>query len=279
MIKLSNTEQQMEANLQDITTFASLKSDPQASLGPNFTICSTISEETVEIQVFFTILDKNFHLHLGAVLAPGGAIYLYSPSSAFTTACPSKTLPPRQWTRGCLAVHTVTGHITFVVNGMVLEERVVEELKENSLNSPNNLTGRLLFGTYQSSVFWLTGVTGVNMVTGVNIFSMALTKERMMGLTRGGGEECGGEGDYLAWGDMEWQLKGEAEVTHIEEQLPCGGQDPDITLQCPAGQVVFLSPHYLMLKKHKSLYFFLKEEHQPCIGMSQLGLLMDSMSS
>ena len=79
-----------------------------------------------------------------------------------------------------------------------------------------------------------------------------------MGLTLGGGEECGGEGDYLAWRDMEWQLKGEAEVTHIEEQLPCGGQDLDTTLQCPTGQVVFLSPHYLVLKKQKSLYFFLK---------------------
>ena len=113
----------------------------------------------------------------------------------------------------------------------------MKELKENSLNSPNNLTGRLLLGTFKSSTgHWRTTV-GADMVTQVNIFSTALTKERMMGLTRGGGEECGGEGDYLAWKDMEWQMKGEAEVTHIEEELPCGGQDPDITLQCPTGQV------------------------------------------
>ena len=223
-------------SLKEIQTFAALEHDPLALLGQNFTICTQVSKDTLESQVHFTLLGENEQRFLGLFAGKTGKFLIYTSSGFFIPTCLSVPAPPaHQWTRACLAVRASTGGITFVVNGMVIEDTEVEEVRLSSDNSPTNLTGRLVLGTFQArSGEWRTGANTA-MVTGVHVFSTALTKDRMVGLTRGGGEECGGEGDYLAWRRMEWQLKGEAEVAAIGEPLPCGGEDPDIRVECPAG--------------------------------------------
>ena len=40
-------------------------------------------------------------------------------------------------------------------------------------------------------------------------------------MTSGGGEECGEEGDYLAWGEAQWTLHGEAVMEEVERIEPC----------------------------------------------------------
>ena len=228
---------QVEDSLDKIGTLAVLNHDPLTHLGLNFTVCSHVSKDSSVGQVFFTLLGKNMQRFLELYMTPTGIFFIYTSTGYIKPTCSLVPAPvPHQWTRMCLAIQTLTGHITLVVNGMVIEDSEVGEERTNSDNCPTNLTGRLLLGTYTSSERWRT-LNGVDMVTDINVFSTALTKERMMGLTRGGGEECGEEGDYLAWGRMEWELKGEAEVTLIGEHLPCGGEDPDVTVQCPTGKI------------------------------------------
>ena len=40
-------------------------------------------------------------------------------------------------------------------------------------------------------------------------------------MTSGGGEECGEEGDYLAWGATQWILYGEAVMEEVRREEPC----------------------------------------------------------
>ena len=61
-----------------------------------------------------------------------------------------------------------------------------------------------------------------NRVTNLNIFSTALTIGEMQEHTMGG--NCAVEGDYLAWGEMQWKLKGEASIENVDEKEPCIGQ-------------------------------------------------------
>ena len=56
-------------------------------------------------------------------------------------------------------------------------------------------------------------------MTNRDIFSSALSTEKMKTLTSGGC--CVEEGDYLAWGDMEWILHGQARKETIEKEETC----------------------------------------------------------
>ena len=51
----------------------------------------------------------------------------------------------------------------------------------------------------------------VGHVTNINIFSSALSVERMEALTEAGGAECGAPGDYVSWEEEEdWSLRSTA---------------------------------------------------------------------
>ena len=125
---------------------------------------------------------------------------------------------PHQWLRSCLAVSTQSGLLRWVVDGVLVEERLATELKENAEKRPTNLTGRVLLGTYKHATGWTSPGT---LVTNLNIFSSVLPLERMVRMTSGGGEECGEEGDYLAWGEAQWTLHGEAAMEEVESMEPC----------------------------------------------------------
>ena len=61
-----------------------------------------------------------------------------------------------------------------------------------------------------------------NRVTNLQIFSTALTIGEMQQHTVGG--NCAPEGDYLAWRQMQWTVKGEASIETVDEREPCMSQ-------------------------------------------------------
>ena len=73
-------------------------------------------------------------------------------------------------------------------------------------NVPTDLSGKLSLGrsyfTYAAKWFLSS-----NKLTKLEIFSSALTVEKMMEYTKG--EGCGDDGDYLSWDEMVWNLHGE----------------------------------------------------------------------
>ena len=73
-------------------------------------------------------------------------------------------------------------------------------------NKPTNLTGKIVLGVWQSPGSKKWDSIWSNQVTNLNIFSTELTIKEMQQNTNGG--RCAREGDYLAWKEMRWNLKG-----------------------------------------------------------------------
>ena len=68
------------------------------------------------------------------------------------------------------------------------------------VTNSKDLNTEIVLGSTPYGGFWLAPS---HKVTNLNIFSSALSVEEMKSIT-GEEEGCIGEGDYLAWGDMEW---------------------------------------------------------------------------
>ena len=104
-------------------------------------------------------------------------------------------------------------------NGAVIEDNATPALAELAHLKPTNLTGKLILGV-GCPPFGCT--SGHNKVTQLNVFSSAISIERMVKMTTVGGEECGEEGDYLAWSEAKWDMKGEARLETVEREEVCG---------------------------------------------------------
>ena len=172
-----------------------------------------------------------------------------------------------------MAVNSESGLLQWVVDGTLVENATVTHVKDNP-NKPTDLTGMIVLGAWQecASKKWLLDSWTSNQVSNLNIFSTALTIGLMQQHTRGG--NCIPEGDYLAWGQMEWNLKGLASIDTVDEKEPCMGK-PSIILY-PAqyssidsckhlcGNFGSRSPPLGMLSKRNS--FRLKRQKR--VGMS-----------
>ena len=101
-----------------------------------------------------------------------------------------------RWFHMCLRFDVPAETIVVVVEGTVLSEKVVKGLGEGK---PTNLTGVL-----EIDSTWFTIAN--HMVSNVQVWGRGLSVEEMVGVTAG--DACGSEGDYLAWGDMRWQVRG-----------------------------------------------------------------------
>ena len=66
-------------------------------------------------------------------------------------------------------------------------------------------------------------------MTNLKIFSSALPVERMQEYTKGE-NGCGEDGDYLSWGEMQWNLHGDAKVEHMDAEEACSVQPLVFTL-------------------------------------------------
>ena len=121
---------------------------------------------------------------------------------------------PNQWTRSCIAVNTTSGLIHWVVDGTLVLDSDFAEVK-NSKSRPKDLSRNLVLGAQYYGGWFAAS----QKVTNLNIFSSPLTIEKMERMTRGG--SCVEEGDYLAWGDMEWILHGQARKETMEKEETC----------------------------------------------------------
>ena len=100
---------------------------------------------------------------------------------------------PLQWSSACLFLDSIAGKVMLVVDGQLLGEE--EYKKEDNKYRPANLSLVLGFNGYGED----TGRSSE-----LNIFASSLSKERMIGLTTAGGEECGAPGNLFKWGETEW---------------------------------------------------------------------------
>ena len=101
-----------------------------------------------------------------------------------------------RWHHLCLALDLDKEVISFVLQGVVLDDL---EVKGMSKGAPTSLDGRLSQDD--------SSLTVANYMMGnMQVFGRKLSNEEMVSITSG--EDCGREGDYLAWQDMQWDVKG-----------------------------------------------------------------------
>ena len=227
---LTEEEMMSKQTLEEVHTYAELKHDSRASLPDSFTICSTIvttSCQNYAYPAFFTILDNNGTQLLTPLRSYSSInsifIILFSQGSSEMEKGKIPPLFPNQWTRSCMAINTTTGSIHWVVEGALIMATISEEVK-NSKSRPKDLSKKLVLGARSYGGVW---AAPSSKVTNLNIFSSALSIKDMKRIT--GGESCLVEGDYLAWGDMEWILHGQARIETVDQEEPCKG-DPYVNL-------------------------------------------------
>ena len=186
-------------------------------LPPSFTICAAHMVEawTTEFSGASMLLLKN---EVGDTWAN---VFLH-PSSDYTEydiflgpaylIATTAVFFPLQWIRFCVSLDTNSAMVRLVVDGQVLgqEEYKVEEDRDR----PSNLAMFLGTSKYNKE--------DTGQVSSLNMFSSALSLERMMGMTTAGGEECGAHGDYLSWEETEWTLHSATRMLEVEaREGPC----------------------------------------------------------
>ena len=216
---LRDRVQEDQNTLKEIHTYAELKHDPHVSLPSSFTICSTSMTPYVErwipYQLFFTLAGKDGTPWFSAGVKHPNTFYMQSTNNYLRV----ETSPvfPHHWVRSCLALNTLSGLVQWVVDGTLVNNITLPEIKDDR-NFPTDLTGKVILGASAGTSFPNWKAVS-NMVTNLNIFSSALQVEIMQDYTKGG--RCVAEGDYLAWREMQWNLYGEAVIQTVDEEEPC----------------------------------------------------------
>ena len=211
-----------EENLEEIQSYAQLEEDKTNRLSSAFTICSTASSSSGEI-IFFTLLGEDDNQVLSAFFSneearKGGKKNSYAGLfvSGMWTVAPSPfgLVFPNERVRSCVAISTESGIVHGVVEGHVMLNQTFEDLTHKD-RFPQGLAGKLLLGVLQWEGTWFASS---NKISNLNIFSSALSVDQMRRITSDDSKgECGRKGDYLAWEDMVWSVRGRV-GKEIEDQ-------------------------------------------------------------
>ena len=134
------------------------------------------------------------------------------------------------WVHSCVAIDSTLNHLTVVVNGKKLEDKAFPI--PAGAQPPSNLTEKLLiFKNYQG--FWYQTK---NKVSNLNIFSKQLTLSEME--SRTSGTACGkSDGDYLAWENAEWDLKGKTSFDEVTVEDLCRRESEIQVFTSPFGSL------------------------------------------
>ena len=196
---LTPGEKEDKMSLNEVHTYAQLKRDPKASLPSSFTICSAIMSPYGHPQLFFSLLgnhgNQTWRAGMDVVDRPGGLrTQFFHKKSTSWISLPVFSF---QWVRSCMAINTESGLLQWVVNGLLVENSTLEELKDAKM-FPTDLSRKIILGASQSpnGAWWALS----NKVADLNIFAGALSPHSMQMQTKAGG--CLEDGDYLAWNDM-----------------------------------------------------------------------------
>ena len=121
-----------------------------------------------------------------------------------------------QWIRACLSVDSVASKVMLVVDGQLVGEEKYRS--EEDKYRPANIS--LLLGFYPN---YPDPAEYTGRVSELNIFKSSLSPERMIDLTRAGGDECGTPGDLVSWEEAEWTLHSQAKVIEVDREWegPC----------------------------------------------------------
>ena len=98
--------------------------------------------------MFFGLLGTDKNQWLSAALYVPESKNILSTILLYGIKNADKKLPPvfpYQWVRSCMAINTESGLVQWVVDGTIVENKIIEELK-NPLNRPTNLDGNLILG-------------------------------------------------------------------------------------------------------------------------------------
>ena len=124
---------------------------------------------------------------------------------------------PSNWVHACVSkqqIDDTQAKMQLVVGGDLLEE----------------LVGDFLFWGYPSNFSLFLGEAHDHPEynqykhrskrTNVNMFSSALPVQRMVGMTKGGGEdECGEAGDLLSWTEVNWEVENNATMMQLTKDV------------------------------------------------------------
>ena len=137
---------------------------------------------------------------------------------------PKKMWPLRfnRWQHLCIAVDLDKEVFSFAADGYLLDDL---EVKGMSKGAPTSLDGRLLQDSSQMTV-------ANYMMGNMQVFGRKLSNEEMISIT-GGGEDCGREGDYLAWKEMQWDVKGKVRGwVNVTWNEMCSGKNAVFRFVC-----------------------------------------------
>ena len=101
-----------------------------------------------------------------------------------------------RWHHFCVAVNLDREVVSLVAEGFVYEDLEVPGMRKGA---PTSLDGRLILDDSRLTV-------SNYMVGNIQVFGRKLSKEEMVSITAG--KDSGRQGDYLAWKDMMWDVKG-----------------------------------------------------------------------
>ena len=102
-----------------------------------------------------------------------------------------------RWYHICVGVDLQREVVSFVGEGVVMNEVKVKGLRKGA---PKSLDGRFILDDPRLTRFNY-------MVGNLQVFTGILSNEEMISITAG--KDCGRDGDYLAWRDMAWDVKGQ----------------------------------------------------------------------
>ena len=89
----------------------------------------------------------------------------------------------QQWVRSCVSINAETGFLQWVVDGILVENSTVPQIKD-SKNKPTNLRGHIVVGAYQNPPTSKWMMLNYQALTNLNIFSRALTIDEMVENTK-----------------------------------------------------------------------------------------------
>ena len=101
-----------------------------------------------------------------------------------------------QWHHFCIAANLDREVLSIVAEGFAHDDLAVPGMRKGA---PTKLDGRLILDDSRLTV-------SNYMVGNIQVFGRKLSKEEMVSITAG--KDCGRQGDYLAWRNMMWDVKG-----------------------------------------------------------------------
>ena len=148
---LDERNQERKESLREVHSYAELATSPTDPLPSSFTICSSVMTTfgTDHYLMFFGLLGQDQNQWLSA------ALYLHESENVLSTILlygiknADKTLGedifPHQWVRSCMAINTESGLLQWVVDGTLVENNIIDQIKD-PLNRPTNLVGNMILG-------------------------------------------------------------------------------------------------------------------------------------